>query len=324
MDYIQVTKVEGVTLHKRGKSITGTLHLTTHHLIFTLPPQPLPQHQQSQNQNGGQSGNGTQAQVQVQTASRELWVCYPIIEKIELNKGSAMIFLPHRTQAEVSNTKINLMLQGGNLRVKCRDFNYLAFDFDDLATCISVYESIMKLTCIDDLRQLYAFNYMPIKIEAVFNSWFDYDVVREFSRQGLDLNSEDNANSNGLERSPGFDKWRVTNLNKNYKLCATYPSQLIVPKSISDNNLVHTVKFRSKNRFPALCYYYKANGSTITRCSQPLVGLKQNRSYQDERLLSEIFKTNGHYGGLNIMNVIVDARPVKNAIAQHAIGGGNH
>ncbi|GMF02667.1 unnamed protein product [Ambrosiozyma monospora] len=228
MDYIQVTKVEGVTLHKRGKSITGTLHLTTHHLIFTLPPQPIPQPQQTQHQSqqNGQSANGnvTQAQAkpqaQVQMASRELWVCYPIIEKIDLNKGSAMIFLPHRTQAEVSNSKINSMLQGGNLRIKCRDFNYLAFDFNDLNTCISVYESIMKLTCIDDLRQLYAFNYMPIKIEAVFNSWFDYDVAREFTRQGLDLSSDANGiesgdgnglitNGTSLERSPGFDKWRI-------------------------------------------------------------------------------------------------------------------
>lgn len=60
-----------------------------------------------------------------------------------------------------------------------------------------------------------------------------------------------------------------------------------------------------------------------------MVGLKQNRSIQDEKLIESIFLTNapqsssGHpiYGNTPT-NLIIDARPTANAVANTAVGAG--
>ena len=102
--------------------------------------------------------------------------------------------------------------------------------------------------------------------------------------------------------------------------------RLIVPKTVSDTLLSHSVKYRSQNRIPTLTYYYSKTGSSITRSAQPLPGITQQRSIQDEKLVNEIFKCsqNGScsVGSHPIKNIIVDARPATNAMAQTALGGG--
>ncbi|OWB75342.1 hypothetical protein B5S31_g5227 [[Candida] boidinii] len=394
MEYIKITRVDNVILHRRGRSVKGTLHLTTHHLIFTMPAPPPPPPQ-----------NGSNAQPQTSVANRELWLCYPMIEKLDFNKGSAMLFKEHysgvshsdnietgsvytensnnsnngksgidknqqlklqdrnTTTTNIQNDSINKnnnngiskenglniydksYLRGSNLRFCCKDFTYLAFDFEDFNKGKAVFDSVMRLCCLDTIEKVYAFIYSPVRIELPFNSWKDYNILNEFERQGLIFQSalQNSRNSgnlrNGIDLNGklGQTRWRITNLNKDYKLCPSYPSTLIVPRIISDSVLGHSVRFRSKNRFPALSYYYKKNGCTITRCAQPLVGIKQNRSFQDEKLLNEIFKTNNNVNYDNNdndndnnmttkrnrkFNLIVDCRPLSNAVAQTALGAG--
>lgn len=55
------------------------------------------------------------------------------------------------------------------------------------------------------------------------------------------------------------------------------------------------------------------------RSSQPLVGLQQKRSVQDEKLIEAAFST----GGNSAENMIVDARPTANALANTAVGAGS-
>lgn len=71
----------------------------------------------------------------------------------------------------------------------------------------------------------------------------------------------------------------------------TYPSVLVVPASISDNTLNYAGRYRSRARIPVLTYIHPVNDCSITRCSQPLVGVRGNRSIQDEKLLAAIFNT---------------------------------
>ncbi|KAF9381937.1 hypothetical protein BGX21_001969 [Mortierella sp. AD011] len=110
----------------------------------------------------------------------------------------------------------------------------------------------------------------------------------------------------------------------------TYPQVLVVPSKISDAVLTYAAKHRSKARLPALSYLHWNNRkASITRSSQPMVGLKQNRSIQDEKLIEAIFLTNvpqsssGHpvYGS-TATNLIIDARPTANAVANTAVGAG--
>ncbi|KAF9921853.1 hypothetical protein FBU30_008090 [Linnemannia zychae] len=73
----------------------------------------------------------------------------------------------------------------------------------------------------------------------------------------------------------------------------------------------------------------KSYTASITRSSQPMVGLKQNRSIQDEKLIEAIFMTNVPQSSTGSMiygstatNLIIDARPTANAVANTAVGAG--
>lgn len=75
------------------------------------------------------------------------------------------------------------------------------------------------------------------------------------------------------------------------KFSPTYPSLMPVPTSISDNTINYAGKYRSRARIPILTYLHPVNNCSITRSSQPLVGVRSNRSIQDEKLLAAIFST---------------------------------
>lgn len=64
---------------------------------------------------------------------------------------------------------------------------------------------------------------------------------------------------------------------------------------------------------------------SITRSAQPMVGLGQARSIQDEKLVEAIFSSNSPSAqsqSTSLPNLIIDARPAANAIAQTAMGAG--
>uniref|UniRef100_A0A8C5Z861 MTMR6-9 GRAM domain-containing protein n=1 Tax=Marmota marmota marmota TaxID=9994 RepID=A0A8C5Z861_MARMA len=63
--YIKIAKVSNVVLHRRGTATQGTLHLTTHHLIFESPQ-----------------------------LSTEFWFPYPLIYGVHKNPGSTLLSKP--------------------------------------------------------------------------------------------------------------------------------------------------------------------------------------------------------------------------------------
>lgn len=60
---------------------------------------------------------------------------------------------------------------------------------------------------------------------------------------------------------------------------------------MSDNTINYAGRYRSRARIPVLTYLHPVNNCSITRSSQPLVGVRNNRSIQDEKLLATIFLT---------------------------------
>ena len=133
--------------------------------------------------------------------------------------------------------------------------------------------------------------------------WSIYDAEREFHRQGL---------NNPLSH------WRVTKLNTKYELCATYPALLVIPRRITEEDLVKAAAFRSGKRFPALCWKDPFGPSSISRCSQPMVGMAKSRSLQDEALLQAIADTNPFVEKLQV----IDCRPFINAQSNKIKGKG--
>jgi hypothetical protein len=184
---------------------------------------------------------------------------------------------------------------------------------------------------------------LPPRIRSLLShnlsfGWNIYDPIAEFGRMGI---------PDAL--------WRVTRINENYSICSTYPALLVVPEAIDDEQLSQASLFRSRGRFPALSWRHPHNFCSLTRCSQPLVGLGQNRSYYDELLLEAINQagasplgddlinlsstpspestsllskskstqlSTNHLGDVKRPLVIIDARPKINAQANQAAGKG--
>ena len=146
--------------------------------------------------------------------------------------------------------------------------------------------------------QLFAFEFGE---EYPEDGWAVYEPVAELKRQGLPTES-----------------WRITRINEDYGLCDSYPAVWAVPAPATDDELRSVAAFRSRGRLPVLSWIHPESQATVTRCSQPLVGVGGKRSRSDERYVQQILDANAQSDKLFIM----DARPSVNAVANKAKGGG--
>ncbi|XP_056169075.1 phosphatidylinositol-3-phosphatase myotubularin-1-like [Syzygium oleosum] len=118
--------------------------------------------------------------------------------------------------------------------------------------------------------------------------------------------------------------WRISSVNANYTLCQTYPFALIVPKCISDEEILQASNFRARGRLPVVTWCHPGTGAVLARSSQPLVGLMMNmRSNTDEKLVAALCSNLSGLKGMRRKLYIADARPRKNALANGAMGGGS-
>ncbi|XP_057733496.1 phosphatidylinositol-3-phosphatase myotubularin-1-like isoform X1 [Arachis stenosperma] len=118
------------------------------------------------------------------------------------------------------------------------------------------------------------------------------------------------------------DLWRISSINSNYKMCASYPFALVVPKIISDDEVLLASNFRARGRLPVVSWCHLGTGAVLARSSQPLVGLMMNmRSNMDEKLVAALCSKLDD--GSRRKLYIADARPRKNALANGAMGGGS-
>jgi myotubularin-related protein 1/2 len=120
--------------------------------------------------------------------------------------------------------------------------------------------------------------------------------------------------------SPKY-RWRVSDVNKDYAVCPSYPKVLCFPPGFDPIMSFKVAEFRDACRIPTLSYVDPDTMATISRCAQPLPGrLGNKRCEEDELLISSIFKaapSHPKYGG-----VLMDARPYQNAVANRALGAG--
>lgn len=191
--------------------------------------------------------------------TRESWIAYPMIA-----------FCTFRPTPPGSGLASSIRLRG-------RDFKFLTFNFVDDRQARDVFESIKGATCkLGSIEKLYAFLYEPQAQEKSIRGWDIYDAKAEWKRQGI--------SEKGVDRG-----WRISKINIDYGFSPTYPALLPVPSSISDNTLNYAGRYRSRVRIPVLTYLHPVNNCSITRSSQPLAGLRGNRSIQDEKLVSACF-----------------------------------
>ncbi|XP_045572187.1 myotubularin-related protein 2 isoform X3 [Salmo salar] len=183
----------------------------------------------------------------------------------------------------------------------CKDIRNLRFAHKQMEDSLrkSIFEILMKFAFpVSNGLPTFAFEYGQVYPE---NGWKVYDAQAEYKRQGLPNES-----------------WRITKVNDHYEVCDTYPSNLVVPVNIPDEELKRVAAFRAKGRIPVLSWIHPESQATVTRCSQPMVGVNGKRSKDDEKYLQAIMDANAQSHKL----FIFDARPSVNAAANKMKGGG--
>nr|A0JMK5.2 RecName: Full=Myotubularin-related protein 2; AltName: Full=Phosphatidylinositol-3,5-bisphosphate 3-phosphatase; AltName: Full=Phosphatidylinositol-3-phosphate phosphatase [Danio rerio] len=183
----------------------------------------------------------------------------------------------------------------------CKDMRNLRFVHKEPDDSLkkSVFEVLMKFAFpVSNNMSLFAFEYKQVFPE---NGWKVYDPLAECKRQGLPNES-----------------WRISKLNDHYELCDSYPATLVVPVTITDDELRRVSSFRAKGRIPVLSWIHPESQAAVVRSSQPMVGQNGRRCKEDEKLLQAIMDANAQSHKL----FIFDARPSVNAAANKMKGGG--
>ena len=135
------------------------------------------------------------------------------------------------------------------------------------------------------------------KDENYVDGWTIYDDEDEFRYQDLDFENT----------------FRVVD-NSKFEFCTSYPKKIVVPISMTDDDIKKCGTYRTKERIPALTYRYKKNGKCIWRSSQTKSGIK-GKTNKDVILLTKIAE-----GSKKLY--VFDARPLLNAWANKLKGAG--
>lgn len=197
-----------------------------------------------------------------------------------------------------------------------KDFRLLQVGFDE---SVQWAESLVRLLSgvafSRDQSRCFAFSHrdasptaaaVPPELEG-FNLW---DPLREYARVGL-------VDGHGGElEGRGF---RVSYANLSYELVPSYPRLLVVPACISDAQLGAIAKYRSSGRLPAVVWRHPITGASLSRCSQPLSGMRGKREDADEKLIAALRTLNPTTSSLLYL---MDARPFKAALGNTILGKG--
>ncbi|XP_062240729.1 myotubularin-related protein 3 isoform X2 [Platichthys flesus] len=247
--------------------------------------------------------------------------------------------------------------------VECRDMFQLHVTCKDCKVVRCQFAAFEQ--CQEWMKRLNVVVRPPSRLEDLFSfafhAWCMDVYAGEKEQHGELCRPGEHVTSwfkNEVERM-GFDTqnaWRISDINSKFRLCPSYPQQLLVPAWITDKELENVAAFRSWKRFPAVVYRHQSTGAVIARCGQPEVSWWGWRNADDEHLVQSIAKacavdcssrkhlTNGTYtNGSDLPDfessltnssevetlvvqphklLILDARSYAAAVANRAKGGG--
>lgn len=208
--------------------------------------------------------------------------------------GCDEVWLLHST---VDSVEKRLHTAGGTIALKCKDFAHLYLDLPTAEETLNVASSVEQLSNIDDISLKYPFFYRPM-FDVLENGWDAFQPEREFARF-KEISEE----------------WRLSNVNKDFTVCKTYPHAVIVPKVVDDDTLKKAAVFRMGGRFPVFSFFHKESKAVLMRSGQPMTGQAGHRCKEDEKLINSIL-------GKGRRGYIVDTRAQTVAKIAQSKGGG--
>ena len=198
------------------------------------------------------------------------------------------------------------------VEVVCKDSRSLLLGFENEATAEMIHVRIKMVAFPQKIEFLFAF--LPKAKPAPLPGWEVYSPAQEISRLGITA-----------LRHPvtGEHLYRVSDTNRDFGFCSTYPATLVFPARASDAFMGVVAEFRSKARVPALTWLHPAAKTSLWRCSQPKVGMGNKKCREDEELL-QLIRDNNLFtkAGPKALLLVADCRPQTNARANLAMGGG--
>ena len=129
-----------------------------------------------------------------------------------------------------------------------------------------------------------------------------------------------------LARQQMETTYMISDVNATFTVSPTYPCLLIVPIDFTDAMIKNIAQFRSHGRIPIVTYFDKKTGAALFRASQPLVansfafGVFKTSQCKDDEKLIDHFRCDGR--SKESVLVVLDCRPVINAVGNRFNGGG--
>ncbi len=175
----------------------------------------------------------------------------------------------------------------------------------------------------NNVRHVFAFSHSFLGGNKISQERFrvgDFDYAAELIRQGV---LDDSVVLGGAK------SWRISHANSKFALCNSYPRAIVVPASMTDDDLLAVAAFRSGHRLPAMTWISADNGASLWRSSQPKGGVSST-CYQDENMLEILSKScitklspRGHFTSSgDPLLVVIDCRSKASAMANRAAGAG--
>uniref|UniRef100_A0A0N4ZP14 Myotubularin phosphatase domain-containing protein n=1 Tax=Parastrongyloides trichosuri TaxID=131310 RepID=A0A0N4ZP14_PARTI len=204
---------------------------------------------------------------------------------------------------ETTNTMESLNKELYEVTINCKDVRMLKlfFNTSQRSSRKNFIHNISKALqpSIIELSH-FAFSYRE---KFKNNGWNTYDPLKEFDRLGIPNQS-----------------WSISDLNRNYSICETYPSILCLPRDAVNkgNEYIKSIsEGRVNGRLPVLSWYDKIKKSAILRSSEPCT-FNKNEKERDEEYLDFVIAANENSYKLPIL----DLRTFVNAEASQLHGGG--
>lgn len=150
--------------------------------------------------------------------------------------------------------------------LKCKDLRIITLEIGGTREFLNVATSIEQLSNLHNTHDLYPFYYRPM-YSILEDGYTMFRAESEFAKL------------------LATDDWRLSTVNQTFQVCPTYAAVLVVPKAISDAEIIASAQFRDGGRFPVVSYRHE-NGSILMRSSQPLFTQANKRCRADEVMLN--------------------------------------
>lgn len=145
-------------------------------------------------------------------------------------------------------------------QIRCKDSRIVRFDFKGkIDTKIKIEKLISQFAFPESGTAFFAFSFKLNPSSSSDALSLSNDIYR---KDGWNLF---NIFEETLRMRLPFDKWQISDINFDYSKSKTYPSKIIVPIGISDDELDAVFAYRSKGRIPALSWVHPTNHAVLTR-----------------------------------------------------------